>query len=165
MANYWIAVHRRLQDDVADSQEGAWRYRQFGKSGCKVDPGWEQGRYSACHDTLRENAVAGDWVFDLICPDGGRGPRIIRSAFQVTSVEKGVLEFGSYYFLEGDWGEGIPLTPRRGAHKVNKKRGKEWVRLMGLLDFYSEYQSGERPDSHSPRRWSEMVAKTSSVGR
>lgn len=164
MVNYWVGIHKRLhENDVGDSED-AWRYRKYTDTGCKKDPEWEQGRYSACHDSdnLREDAAIGDWIFDVVCPNSATGLRVIRSAFKIASKQQDTLKFESYFFLEGDWEEGIVLTPRRGAHEVENKRGDEWVRIIRNLHTYTQYRAGEKPDSHSENKWDEMVARTPS---
>ena len=151
---YYVAVHKRSKRRSLGVDR--WRYRQHDNGQCKVDPAWESGSYLTCHD-LPEKLSADDWVFDVVFPQSGTDLAVVRSAFQIESIEEGVASFSNYFFLDESWNEGIPLTPRRGEHELDEKRGGEWVSLIEGLDSYSKYSAGEKPASVSKKGWLEMT--------
>lgn len=162
MPKYWLAVHERLKKSNIDNSEDAWRYRKFTDGGCKLDPEWETGRYNTCLD-IPEKVSEGDWIFDAVCPKSAVGLRVIRSAFQITDKDAGTLHFESYYFLDGDWREGKLLPNRRGAHEIDRRRGRDWISIIQNLNTYTHNRVGNKSESHVGQKWDEMVARTPSA--
>lgn len=138
------------------------------------DPGWERGDCSVCHQPIRERAEAGDVLFDIVFPRDASSdaPRVVRSAMPIEQAEADELQFESYFFLDGDWRDGISAAEGetefwlsgaalwRGRGALTERTAVDWLQKMADAEAYTVYEAGQRPRSVPDEDWEVMIRRS-----
>jgi len=115
-----------------------------------LDPGWEIGQYSICHENVRANIELGARIFDIVVKDR---KAVIRSAFAVSGSEgrgsSRILYFTHYYFADRE-----PIELPEPYIQYRQMKMSTYIRKYGseslwdkVAKRYAKYRKGQKPVS------------------
>lgn len=149
-----VLTHKRDERD--------WRLRRFRDrdDNHPIDPNWETGSYSRCHEDARAAIIPGVMIFDAVYVDG-KG--VVRSALQITHADgqgaDRILYFSKFWYPGHPARPVVALNSIRSTRYPEKRTEEEVESLISEMRAagYVEYESGRMPLNVDPADWNAMV--------